>query len=282
MMKTDIWRQLTEAAAFLEEAGFHEIDEAVILGTGLGKLVDKIAILKEIPFARIPHFAKATVESHHGRLLLADAAGKRVLICQGRFHAYEGYQMHQVVLPVRVAKILGSKKLLLSNASGALNPSFRKGDLVVLADHINLQPFNPLTGANVDELGPRFPDMSMPYDNALRAELHASAGRCSQTLKEGVYVAVAGPNLETRAEYRFLRAIGAVMVGMSTVPEVIAAVHMGLPCVAVSVITDECNPDSLQPTSITEIIAAARQADDLLSDIFLEYLCSPAKALITK
>ena len=268
------WEELIEAVEFLQKAGFGEIEEAVVLGTGLGRLVEKIRIVKEIPFAGIPHFAVATVESHQGRLLLADAGGKRVLICQGRFHAYEGYPMHQVVLPVRVAKKLGAKRLLLSNAAGGLNPEFRKGDLVLLTDHINLQPFNPLTGQNISELGPRFPDMSSPYDKTLCRALVMSAERRALSLKEGVYVAVAGPNLETRAEYRFLRGIGADMVGMSTVPEVIAAVHAGLPCAAVSVITDECDPDSLQPTNITEIIAVARQADERLSDIFLDYLHS--------
>lgn len=244
----------------------------MILGTGLGRLLEKVNIISEISYTDIPDFPEATVESHHGRLILASSGNNKALIFQGRFHAYEGHSMQQVVYPVRVAKLLGVKQLLISNAAGALHPDYRKGDLVLINDHINLQPGNPLTGKNIEELGPRFPDMSRPYDAAMMRQLHEAATKCGVKLKTGVYAAVAGPNLETRAEYRFLRMIGADLVGMSTVPEVIAAVHMGLPCSAVSVVTDECDPDQLQATSIAEIIAAAKAADERLSEVFLGFL----------
>ncbi|MBD0261001.1 MAG: purine-nucleoside phosphorylase, partial [Cytophagales bacterium] len=211
---------------------------------------------------------EATVEFHHGNLVYGTVGGRQVLAMQGRFHYYEGYSMQQVTFPVRVMKGLGTKNLLLSNASGSMNPAFGKGSLVVLDDHINLQPANPLVGRNYDELGPRFPDMSRPYDPALNRRLHEVAGQLGIRLGEGVYAAVTGPNLETRAEYRYLRTIGADLVGMSTVPEVIVANHMGLPCAAVSVVTDECDPDNLQPVSLQEIIRVAATADAKLSDLF--------------
>ncbi len=260
--------QLKETVSYLKSRGITRPEVGIVLGTGLGKMIGKMNVTVRIPYAEIPHFPEATVEFHHGTLVYGEVAGRKVLAMQGRFHYYEGYTMQQVTFPVRVMKLLGVHTLLLSNASGSMNPAFGKGTLVVLDDHINLQPANPLVGRNYPELGPRFPDMSRPYDPALNGKLHALAGRLGIRLGEGVYAAVTGPNLETRAEYRYLRTIGADLVGMSTVPEVIVANHMGLPCAAVSVVTDECDPDNLQPVSIQEIIQVAATADAKLSDLF--------------
>jgi purine-nucleoside phosphorylase len=260
--------QLKETVSYLQGRGITRPEVGIVLGTGLGKMVSKINEAVRIPYTEIPHFPEATVEFHHGNLVYGEVAGRKVLAMQGRFHYYEGYSMQQVTFPVRVMKRLGVRTLLLSNASGSMNPAFGKGSLVVLDDHINLQPANPLVGRNHDELGPRFPDMSRPYAPALNRKLHEIAGRLGIRLGEGVYAAVTGPNLETRAEYRYLRTIGADLVGMSTVPEVIVANHMGLPCAAVSVVTDECDPDNLQPVSLQEIIQVAATADAKLSDLF--------------
>ncbi len=262
--------QLYETVQFLKNQGIEVPEVGVVLGTGLGKFVDHLTITHTIPYAEIPHFPVATVEFHSGKLIFGTCQGKKVLVMQGRFHYYEGYSMQQITYPIRVMKLLGVKHLLLSNAAGGMNPGYKKGDLVMLEDHINLQPANPLRGANDNTLGPRFPDMSQPYDKSMRDKLAHIAQQQQVILKEGVYVSVIGPNLETRAEYRFLSRIGADMVGMSTVPEVIVAVHMGLPCLAVSVITDECDPDNLQPVNIQEIIAVAGQADVKLSGLFAE------------
>jgi purine-nucleoside phosphorylase len=267
-----MFEQINEAAAYLREQGLAHIRTGVILGTGLGRLIDHVTVIKSIPYKAIPHFPVSTVESHKGCLLYARAGDQELLIMQGRFHYYEGYTMQQVVFPVRVMKLLGVETLIVSNASGGLNESFRKGDLVVIEDHINLQTSNPLTGRNIDELGPRFPDMSRPYSARLMTLLREAADRRNTVLKKGVYAAVNGPNLETRAEYRFLRMIGADMVGMSTVPEVIAACHMKMECVAVSVITDECNPDNLSPVDISEIIAVAERADGILSPLLCDLI----------
>jgi len=260
--------QLEETVSYLQGRGITSPEVGIVLGTGLGKFIAKMRVIVRIPYADIPHFPVATVEFHHGNLVYGEVAGRNVLAMQGRFHYYEGYTMQQVTFPVRVMKRLGVRTLLLSNASGSMNPAFGKGSLVVLDDHLNLQPVNPLVGRNYDELGPRFPDMSRPYDPALNRKLHEIAGRLGLQLGEGVYAAVTGPNLETRAEYRYLRTIGADLVGMSTVPEVIVANHMGLPCAAVSVVTDECDPNNLQPVSLPEIIAVAATADAKLSDLF--------------
>lgn len=260
--------QLRETVSFLRERGIQYPETGIVLGTGLGKMVQKIQIIRQIPYAEIPHFPVATVEFHKGNLIYGEVAGREVLAMQGRFHYYEGYSMQQVTYPVRVMKLLGVKNLLLSNASGSMNPRFKKGALVMLDDHINLQPENPLVGKNYDELGSRFPDMSQPYSAVLNGKLRAVADRLSIPLHEGVYAAVTGPNLETRAEYRYLRIIGADLVGMSTVPEVIVAKHMSLPCAAVSVVTDECDPDNLRPISIEEIIQIAAEADTRLSELF--------------
>lgn len=264
--------QLKEAAAFLEKHGIKQPDAGIILGTGLGHLATYIRVLTEISYSDIPHFPVSTVESHAGKLIYGELAGKKVLAMQGRFHYYEGYTMSQIVFPVRVMKLLGIKHLLISNAAGCLNLQWKKGDLMLIDDHINLQPANPLTGKNLSGLGPRFPDMSAPYNAGLNAILQDIAAGKQITLHKGVYVSVPGPMLETRAEYRYLRNIGADAVGMSTVPEVIAANHMGLPCVAVSVLTDECDPDNLKPISIEEIIAVAAKAEVNLTALFSELI----------
>lgn len=265
-------QKIEEAAVFLEEKGIDGPDTGIVLGTGLGKMLDRIIIEKKIPYSEIPHFPLSTVESHTGNLVYGTIGKSRVLAMQGRFHYYEGYSMQEVTFPIRVMKLLGIQRLFLSNAAGGINLTLKKGDLVLIDDHINMQPENPLVGKNIDELGPRFPDMSQPYSPALGKLLMEAAATIGLSLKKGVYVSVPGPNLETRAEYRFLKMIGADMVGMSTVPEVIVANHMSLPCAAVSVITDECDPDNLKPVSIGEIIAVANQADERLSGLFAEVI----------
>jgi purine-nucleoside phosphorylase len=259
--------KLKTTTEFLKNKGLEAPDIGIVLGTGLGKMVDEIAIEKIVDYAEIPHFPVSTVEFHKGRLIYGRFEGKSILAMQGRFHYYEGYTLEQVTFPVRVMKLLGVKHLLLSNAAGALNPDFRKGSLMLLEDHINFLPDNPLRGLNYDELGPRFPDMSQPYSLKLNALFKAVAGQEKIDLKEGVYVAVTGPNLETRAEYRMFRNF-ADAVGMSTVPEVIVAKHMNLPCAAVSVLTDECDPDNLQPADINEILATAAHAEVDLIRLF--------------
>jgi purine-nucleoside phosphorylase len=264
--------EISKVASWLTAKGIKEVDVGIVLGTGLNELLQHVEVKQVIPYGEIPGFPVATVEFHKGMLLYGKVANKHVLIMQGRFHAYEGYSMQQIVLPVRVMKLLGAKQLFLSNAAGGINLNFKKGDLVLIEDHINLLYGNPLTGKNLDQLGPRFPDMSAPYDAALSSLMENQAKQLGVQLKKGVYAAVHGPNLETRAEYRYLKIIGADMVGMSTVPEVIAANHMQLACVAVSVITDECDPDNLKPVDISEIIEVAGKADKKLSQLFFEVI----------
>lgn len=239
----------------------------IILGTGLGGLADEIDVVSEVPYGEIPHFPLSTVESHHGRFVSGTLAGVPVFALQGRFHLYEGYSAREVTFPVRVLATLGIDTLLISNAAGGMNPHYRRGDLMLITDHINLQGANPLVGPNVDDWGPRFPDMSRPYDEELGQIAEQRALDLGIKLHQGVYVAVVGPNLETRAEYRFLRMIGADVVGMSTVPEVIVAAHMGLRTMAISVITDECFPDALEPVSIEDVLAAAADAEPSLTKI---------------
>ena len=254
-----------EATDFLADALGTEARIGLILGTGLGKLAEEIDVTHTISYGDIPHFPVSTVESHAGKLLAGTLDGVPVLAMQGRFHLYEGYDGRTITFPVRVMKGLGIDTLLISNAAGGMNPLFRRGDLMLLTDHINLQGVNPLTGPNADEWGPRFPDMSEVYDADLRQQAEDFALAHGIRLMQGVYVAVEGPNLETRAEYRFLRLIGADAVGMSTVPEVIVARHMGMRCLAVSVITDECFPDALEPVSIEDVLAAAGEAEPKLT-----------------
>ncbi len=239
----------------------------IILGTGLGGLAKEIKQEVVVEYETIPHFPVSTVESHHGRLIFGTLGGKQVVAMQGRFHFYEGYTMQQVTFPVRVMKFLGVNTLLISNAAGGMNPQWKKGTVMIITDHINLQGDNPLIGPNDDSLGPRFPDMSEPYSRELIAIAEKVALEKKIRVEKGVFVAVAGPNLETRAEYRFLRLIGADVVGMSTVPENIVAVHMGINVLGFSIITDECFPDSLQPANVAEIIAVANEAEPKLTAI---------------
>ncbi|MBI4541380.1 MAG: purine-nucleoside phosphorylase [Gemmatimonadetes bacterium] len=238
---------------------------AIILGTGLGRLAEDIEDAVSVPYEAIPHFALSTVETHTGRLILGVLEGKRVAAMQGRFHRYEGYALEQVTFPVRVMKLLGARVLIVSSACGGMNPLWYPGDLVLLDDHINLLGDNPLIGPNLDELGPRFPDLSEPYDRELQRLAQEVALELKIPLRRGVYVAVTGPNLETRAEYRMLRALGADVVGMSTVPEVIVARHMGMRTVGISIITDACFPDALEPADVEEIIRTAMSAEPKLT-----------------
>jgi purine-nucleoside phosphorylase len=237
----------------------------IILGTGLGGLAEEIAVEASIPYEQIPGFPLSTVESHAGRLLLGRLGNRPVVAMQGRFHRYEGYGLAEVTFPVRVMRALGAQTLVVSNACGGMNPLWSPGDLVLLSDHINLLGDNPLVGSNDERLGPRFPDMSEPYDAALRGLARAAALELGIVLREGVYVAVPGPNLETRSEYRMLRMMGADVVGMSTVPEVIVAAHAGMRTLGISIITDQCLPDALEPADITRIIATAARAEPALT-----------------
>lgn len=258
---------IAEAVAYIKQHNELEPEIGIILGTGLGGLVQEIEIEKEIPYNFIPHFPISTVESHFGKLIFGKIGNKRVVAMQGRFHYYEGYSMKEITFPLRVLKLLGIKTLFISNAAGGLNKSYKNGDLMIIDDHINLQTANPLTGPNMSEFGPRFPDMSAPYDKELTERAKAIAKEKDYRVHVGVYVGVIGPNLETRAEYRFLRIIGADVVGMSTVPEVIVARHMGLRTCAISVVTDECDPDNLKPVSLEEVIAVANEAEPRLTYI---------------
>lgn len=238
---------------------------AIVLGTGLGALARDIEGATHIPYADLPGFRRPTVESHAGELILGTLAGRQVAVCSGRFHLYEGYSIAEVVFPVRVLGALGARTLVISNVSGGMHPLWNPGDLVLLADHINLLGANPLTGPNDDTVGPRFPDMSEPYDPELRRVARAAALDLGLLLREGVYVAVPGPSLETRAEYRMLRGLGADVVGMSTVPEVVAAVHQGMRVLGISIITDQCLPDALEPVSVERILAVAGEAEPKLT-----------------
>jgi purine-nucleoside phosphorylase len=252
--------KLQNTTDFLKEKGIIEPEIGIVLGTGLGKLAEEIDIDISIEYDHIPDFPVSTVESHHGKLIYGDLEGKKVLAMQGRFHYYEGYTLQEITFPIRVLKLLGIKYLLLSNAAGAMNLNFTKGSLMLIDDHISFLPGNPLRGLNYEELGPRFPDMSQPYSPELNALFEKVATEENITLNKGIYVAVMGPNLETRAEYRML-ANYADAVGMSTVPEVIVANHMNLPCAAVSVLTDECDPENLKATGLQEILAVAARAE---------------------
>jgi purine-nucleoside phosphorylase len=247
-------------------------DVALILGTGLGGLAGEIDVTAELPYDSIPGFPVSTVESHAGRLLLGTLAGKSVVAMQGRFHRYEGYSLQEIVFPVQVMRELGARTLCVSNACGGMHPLWAPGDLVLIADHINLLGDNPLVGPNDAEAGPRFPDMSAAYDPGLRQVAREAARDLRIVLREGVYVAVTGPNLETAAEYRMLRAIGADVVGMSTVPEVIVAVHGGMRVLGVSIITDQCLPDALEPADVPTIIATAMAAEPRLTRLIVGVL----------
>lgn len=242
-------------------------DFLIILGTGLGRLAEEITVSHSIPYGDIPHFPTSTVESHEGRLLFGTLSEKKVVAMQGRFHYYEGYTMQQIVFPVRVLHELGARTLMVSNACGGMNPLFRRGDIMCITDHINMLGDNPLIGPNDDSLGVRFPDMSEPYTPDLITLAEKVALEKGIRMQQGVYIAVTGPLLETRAEYRFLRQIGGDVVGMSTIPEVIAAVHMGMQCLGISVITDECFPDALEPVKMQDILEAADMAEPKLTKV---------------
>lgn len=239
----------------------------IILGTGLGGFAEEIQVEEAIPYEEIPNFPQSTVESHAGRLLAGTLAGTTVMAMEGRFHFYEGYSMKEITFPVRVMRAMGCDILIASNACGGMNPQFATGDIMVIEDHINLMPDNPLRGINDDALGPRFPDMCEPYDKGLMAKARQVALENQISAHQGVYVAVTGPNLETRAEYRFLRTIGADVVGMSTVPEVLVAIHAGMKCLGLSVITDMCLPDALEPAELEAIIRVAGEAEPKLRTI---------------
>lgn len=267
---SELINKINETIKVLRDVTDKNYEVGIILGTGLGGLVKDIEIVHTIDYGDIPHFPLSTVESHHGKLIFGKLSGKNVVVMQGRFHYYEGYSMKQITYPVRVMKFLGVKTLLLSNACGGMNPIYQRGDLMIMNDHINLLGDNPLIGKNEDELGPRFPDMSEPYSKRLINLAEDAALKNGIKVHKGVYVAVPGPNLETRAEYRFLRDIGADVVGMSSIPEDIVAVHMGMEVFGLSIITDECFPDSLKPVVVEEIIEAANQAEPKMTTIMKE------------
>jgi purine-nucleoside phosphorylase len=267
---TELRQKINEAIKFIRTKTDMKPRIGIILGTGLGGLVKEIKKEIVIDYEKIPHFPVSTVESHHGKLIFGTLSGKKIVAMQGRFHMYEGYDLKQVTFPVRVMKFLGVKNLLISNAAGALNPLFQKGDVMIMSDHINLLGDNPLIGPNDDELGPRFPDMSEAYSKDLIALAEQAALDLKIRVQKGVYVAMPGPNLETRAEYRFLRIIGADAVGMSTVPEDIVAVHMGMKVLGFSILTDECFPDALKPASLEKILKVAMKAEPKMTAIMKE------------
>ncbi len=264
----NILDQLRETTAYIKNIYPYTPEAGIILGSGLGNFTEEITIEKQVDYNAIPHFPQATVEGHPGKLIFGELAGKKVVAMAGRFHYYEGYGPDQVAYPVRVLKYLGIKNLLISNAAGGVNPSFRIGDLMVITDHISLMTVNPLVGKNFEELGPRFPDMSEPYKKELIQKAKAIAARLQINLKEGVYFGVTGPTFETRAEYKMIHMMGADAVGMSTVQEVITAVHMGIPVVAVSVITDLGIREHDNVITHDEVLYYAKQAEPKLTAIF--------------
>jgi purine-nucleoside phosphorylase len=272
--KIIVIKKINEATSYIRSQTDFTPEFGIILGTGLGGLIEEIEIEHEINYSDIPHFPVSTVESHQGRLIFGLLAGRKVIAMQGRFHYYEGYTMAQVTFPVRVMKLLGVKRLLVSNAAGGLNPSYKISELMILSDHINLLPENPLTGPNLDEFGVRFPDMLEAYNPEMRQKALEIAKAHQINAHEGVYVSVSGPNLETPAEYKFLRIIGADAVGMSTVPEVIVARQMDLPVFAISVITDLCFEGHLKHVTVEEVIAAAQKAEPSLTLLMKELVKS--------
>ena len=261
----DLFDKIQEATTFIRKAWNKTPHAGIILGTGLGPLVQRIEVEATLDYADIPHFLKSTATSHRGRLVCGMLCGLPVMAMEGRFHMYEGYSLKDITLPVRIMKALGAELLMVSNACGGMNPFYKAGDIMLIDDQINLLGDNPLIGINDDRLGPRFPDMSAPYDQELIKAALQVARKNDIVAHQGVFVAVAGPNLETRAEYRFLRMIGADVVGMSTVPEVIVAVHCGLRTIGFSVVTDMCLPDALKPAKVEEIIAVANAAEPKLT-----------------
>ena len=264
---------LNESIKYIKhKIGDFEPEIGIVLGTGLGALVNEIEVQHSIMYASIPNFPISTLEFHSGKLIFGTLQGKKVVAMQGRLHYYEGYSMQQISFPIRAMKILGIKHLFVSNAAGSLNPAFKKGDLMIINDHINLQPESPLRGINYADFGPRFPDMSQPYNKELITKGLKIAQQENINCHQGVYVSVTGPNLETRAEYKYLRIIGGDAVGMSTVPEVIVANHMSIPVFAISVLTDEGFPEDLQPVSLEEIIATAAKAEPQMTKILSQLI----------
>ena len=260
-------KRISEAVVFLRNQFSKNPDNGIILGTGLGALVNDILIEKIVPYDDIPHFPVSTVESHHGRLIFGSLMGKSVIVMQGRFHYYEGYSMKEVTFPVRVLAMLGIKRLIISNAAGGLNPDYEISDLMIINDHIDLFPDNPLRGENINELGPRFVDLTEPYNYKMIDLAMTLAEKENIRVHQGVYAAVSGPNLETPAEYRYLRTIGADAIGMSTIPENIVANHMGIPCFGLSVITDLCVPGKIEKVTVEKIIEAANKAEPGMTTI---------------
>lgn len=271
----DLEKKIEETVRFLKKQFSSKPEFGIVLGTGLGNLVNELTIEKSIPYKEIPNFPMATVESHDGRLIFGSIAGKQVVAMAGRFHYYEGYSMKQVTFPIRVMKYLGVEQLILSNASGGLNPDFKAGDLVVVRDHINLQPENPLRGPNNENLGPRFPDMLETYDKSMIDRALDLAKQNNILLHTGVYVGLQGPNLETPAEYNYMHIIGGDLVGMSTVPEVIVARHMGLPVFVISVVSNQCYPiEQITATTVEEVIAVAKSAEPKMTLLVRELIKS--------
>ena len=263
---------IEETVSYLQHKGFENPEIGIILGTGLEELVNDIVILHEVSYNHIPNFPTATVAFHKGKLIYGILEGKKVIVMQGRFHLYEGYTLQDVTFPVRIMEKLGIKTLLVSNAAGAINLNFKKGELMLIEDHINLQGSSPLAFKGVEFLGERFADMSAPYDADINSKFKAIAKAHNMKLHEGVYASVVGPQLETRAEYRMLKILGADAVGMSTVPEIIVANHLKLKVAAVSVLTDECDPEHLKPVKITDIIAMAGKAEPDMITLFKELI----------
>ncbi|WP_435260777.1 purine-nucleoside phosphorylase [Tenacibaculum sp. nBUS_03] len=267
-------QQLKETKEYLVNKGISAPEIGIVLGTGLGKLVDEIIIEQEIPYSEIPHFPQATVEFHSGKLIYGTLSGKKVIVMSGRFHLYEGYNLWEVTYGIRTIQQIGIKTLLISNAAGAINLNFKKGDLMLIEDHLNLQGSSPLAFKGAGEFGDLFADMLEPYSKKLNTKMKAIAKTNDIDLKEGVYASVVGPQLETRAEYRMLQILEVDAVGMSTVPEVIVAKHLRLPCIAISVLTDECDPKNLQPVNIQEIIDVAGKAEPKMITLFKELIKS--------
>lgn len=263
---------IEETVDYLKDKGFDNPEIGIILGTGLGQIVNDIDIIAEVSYNHIPNFPTATVEFHKGKLIFGNLSGKNVMVMQGRFHLYEGYTLQDVTYPVRIMEKLGIKTLLVSNASGAINLNFKKGELMIIEDHINLQGGSPLAFKGVEQLGERFTDMSAPYDAEINLKFNTIAKAHNITLHQGVYASVVGPQLETRAEYRMLKIMGADAVGMSTVPEIIVANHLNLKVAAISVLTDECDPNNLKPVDISDIIAMAGKAEPDMVTLFKELI----------
>ena len=266
------YERVMESKSFIEQKYKGNLEMGIILGTGLGRLVEEIDIDVEIPYEHIPHFPVATVETHAGKLIFGTLSGKKVLAMQGRFHYYEGYSMQQIVFPVRVMKFIGIRTLIVSNAAGGINPLFSPGAIMAITDHINLLGDNPLIGPNDERIGPRYPDMSEPYSRKLLDLVTNIALENMIPLERGVYASMSGPCLETKAEYRLLKVVGADAIGMSTVPEVIAAVHAGMEVLGLSVITDACLPDALERIDIKKIIATATKAEPKLVKLIKKVL----------